>query len=82
MLVHFYCVKEKLPLEFLLFVLRHDAMEKRSMISPVLLLIRLLSPAANCPTREWGSNPVLHTTYVVHKHPLLPLSSISFVTNH
>lgn len=82
MLMHSCCVKEKLPLEFWLFVVRCDAMERRFMSSPALLLIRLLSPAANCPTREWGSSPVLHTPYVLHKHPLPPLSSPPFVTDH
>ncbi len=77
-LMHSCCVKKKLPLESLgsLYWGMMGWKEGwRFMSSPALLLVRLPSPAANCPTREQGSDPVLHRPYVLHKHPLPPLSS-------
>lgn len=76
------CYRGAVPLESWLFVLRCDGTERRFMSSPDLLLVRLPSPAANCPTRDLGSEPVLRRLYVLHKHSLPPLSSPPFVADH
>lgn len=62
---------------FWLLAVRRDAMERRFMGRPAPLLIRLPSPASNCPTRDWGSSPAL---CALHKHPLRPPAP--FVTDH
>lgn len=54
----------------------------RFMNSPALLLVCLPSPAANCPTRDQGSDPVLCRPCIPHKHPPPALSSPPSVADH